>query len=112
MKVFDFDLQVRTFYKNCNGKASCNCAVAVKVEDDVIVIDRCSEVKSRKVTAKPIQIRSYINGEVTPGLRVYRTGAEYRVRCGRELTHFLNCIELVDGSLLSFFIRCFLFTVY
>lgn len=80
-KVFDFDLQVRTFYKNCNGKASCNCAVAVKVEDDVIVIDRCSEVKSRKVTAKPIQIRSYINGDVTPGLRVYRTGAEYRVRC-------------------------------
>jgi hypothetical protein len=31
---------VHAFYKRC-GRASCNCAVAVKACDDVIVIDRC-----------------------------------------------------------------------
>lgn len=77
--IFLFLFQVRTFYKNCNGKASCNCAVAVKVDDDVIVIDRCSQVKGRKVAAKPIQTRAYINGQITPGFRVYQTGEEYRV---------------------------------
>ena len=49
------------------------------MDDDVIVIDRCSQVKGRKVTAQPIQIRSYVNGQITPGFKVYRTGGEYRV---------------------------------
>ena len=49
------------------------------MDDDVIVIDRCSQVKGGKVTAQPIQIRSYVNGQITPGFKVYRTGGEYRV---------------------------------
>ncbi|XP_064619608.1 von Willebrand factor D and EGF domain-containing protein-like [Lineus longissimus] len=37
--------EVRTFYKKCNGFASCNCAVAARAGDDVIVVDRCNSVQ-------------------------------------------------------------------
>ena len=74
-----FSPQVRTFLRNCNGKASCNCAVAVKSGDDIIVIDRCGPRKG--VKAHPIVPRLYLNGELTPGTRIIRQsgGRKYQV---------------------------------
>ena len=71
--------QVRTFYRSCRKKASCNCAVAVRSGDDVIVIDRCAAQDSEPDTQ--MVIRTYITGELTPGTRIVRYvgGREYRV---------------------------------
>ena len=33
--------QVHTYYKRCNSRAMCNCAVSVRVGDDVILVDKC-----------------------------------------------------------------------
>ena len=41
-------LQVRAFYKRCGG-ASCNCAVAARAGDDVIIVDRCNSMGDVKI---------------------------------------------------------------
>ncbi|XP_033756295.1 uncharacterized protein LOC117339040 [Pecten maximus] len=72
--------EVRTFYRNCNGRASCNCAVAVRVDDDVIVMDSCgpANVQSRR---QPLKVQMYINGGgLTKGTRVIRVGGGKRYK--------------------------------
>ncbi|XP_041370718.1 uncharacterized protein LOC121384400 [Gigantopelta aegis] len=73
--------EVRTFLRNCNGKASCNCAVAVKSGDDIIVIDRCGPQKAASDKRRPIVPRLYLNGELTPGTRVIMQsgGRKYQI---------------------------------
>ncbi|XP_035827995.1 uncharacterized protein LOC118477191 [Aplysia californica] len=71
---------VHTFYRRCNrGIASCNCAVAVRVEDDVILIDKCGpgrNIKKRASTVKLIR-----NGDVNPGFKLqrYDQGNQYHI---------------------------------
>ena len=64
-------LQVRTFYRSCNGKASCNCAVAIKVDDDIILFDKCG---SKRGSRRPLDIQLILNGELTPGTKIFRYG--------------------------------------
>lgn len=73
-----FFVKVHTFYRNCNGHASCNCAVAVKSGDDVILIDRCGPDKGKSV---PVDLSVFANGDITPGTRIYRflEGKRYEV---------------------------------
>lgn len=67
-------LQIHSFYQTCNGKASCNCGVAVRSGDDIIVFDSCDPDGGKKVKHNPLDIRMYLNGELTPGTRVHRYG--------------------------------------
>ena len=73
--------QIHTFYRSCNRRASCNCAVAVRVDDDVVVIDRCGPSMGMSTTSTPITVKMYVTGELTPGLRVIRIngGKKYAV---------------------------------
>lgn len=76
-----FGFQVRIFYRKCNrGKVICNCVVAVRFGDDVIVIDRCgvSFVISKYKVLKMIL---YFNGQLIKGIRVivYGGGKKYEV---------------------------------
>ncbi|KAF6038677.1 hypothetical protein EB796_003006 [Bugula neritina] len=41
-------IHVRAFYKKCGG-ASCNCAVAARAGDDVIIVDRCNSLGDVKI---------------------------------------------------------------
>lgn len=72
---------MRTFYRKCNrGKATCNCAVAVRSGDDVIVIDRCGASSSTS-KYKALKMTLYLNGQLTKGTRViaYGGGKKYEV---------------------------------
>ncbi|CAI9738780.1 Willebrand factor D and EGF domain-containing [Octopus vulgaris] len=66
---------VHAFYKNCNGAASCNCAVAALSGDDVIVIDGC-DLDNKASKSSSFKIKMYVNGELTPGTRVIRTSGK------------------------------------
>ena len=81
-------LQIRTFTRSCNGKAACNCAIAVKSGDDVILIDRCG-YQQDVPNDRPTQIKMLVNGELTPGTRVVRKddGKAYDVK--KILSFFL-----------------------
>ena len=74
-----FNLQVHTFYRSCNGKASCNCAVAVKSGDDVILLDKCGP--SADSTKQPLSVDIYYNGDITSGTKIFRflEGKRYEV---------------------------------
>ncbi|KAK7469526.1 hypothetical protein BaRGS_00036472, partial [Batillaria attramentaria] len=71
--------EVHTFYRNCNGHASCNCAVAVRSGDDVILIDRCGPESGETI---PLDISVYANGDLTAGTYIYSflEGRRYKVR--------------------------------
>lgn len=71
-------VQVNTFYRKCNRHASCNCAVAVKSGDDVILIDRCGPKEGRRT---PVDVSVFANGDLTPGTHIYRflEGKRYEV---------------------------------
>jgi len=62
---------VNTFYRSCNGHASCNCGVAIKIGNHVIVFDKCEK--------SALEIRAYIDGNLTPGAHVVRIGHKFRV---------------------------------
>ncbi|CAG5135635.1 unnamed protein product, partial [Candidula unifasciata] len=71
---------VQAFYRKCNRNiASCNCAIAVKVEDDVVLIDRCGP----HVTTKPrsLTVQMIRNGGINPGLRIQQRddGNQYQI---------------------------------
>lgn len=74
---------MRTFYRNCNGKASCNCAAAIRVGDDVIVFDKCGASASSKKDT-PIDIRLILNGELTPGTKIFRHGGGKKYKVGLQ----------------------------
>lgn len=77
--IYSLCFQVHVFLTSCanilNFRATCTCAVAVQSGDDVIVFDRCG------LLFGPMNVMSYINGELTPGTNVYSfdNGASYRV---------------------------------
>ena len=84
---------VHVFYRQCPtadgvGRASCNCAVAVKVDDDVIIIDKCGPKVTTERTFYPITINVFNNGPLTPGLQILSQyeGREYQV-CKYESMH-------------------------
>lgn len=67
---------MRTYYRSCNRKkseASCNCAVAIKSGDDVIIFDRCGPTKSERED-RSLDIKVILNGQLTPGTKILRFG--------------------------------------
>lgn len=85
-------IQVHTFFLNCNGHASCNCAVAVQSGDDVILIDQCEQshntkTKKGKKKRKPLDVKMFLNGDLTEGTIVERRGGGkyYTVRYIMEI---------------------------
>nr|XP_006811635.1 PREDICTED: von Willebrand factor D and EGF domain-containing protein-like [Saccoglossus kowalevskii] len=84
--------EVQTRLAPC-GSVACNCGVAVRVDDDVIVVDRCKVKKElivyywrgqqysyyRDISTLTIEI--FVNGEMTPGFRLIRenSGNTYKI---------------------------------
>ena len=73
---------VHTFQRECNGYpgATCNCAVAVRSGDDVIVVDRCGAEKTTEIS-DVLSFKAFVNGELTPGTEVTKLpgGSEFMV---------------------------------
>ena len=59
------------FTRTCPGivGATCNCAVAVLVADDVVVIDRCGPIRGLEW---PLTVDMFVNGELSPEFSVLR----------------------------------------
>ncbi|GFR90472.1 von Willebrand factor D and EGF domain-containing protein, partial [Elysia marginata] len=73
---------VHGFFRECNRNiAACTCSVAVKVEDDVVLLDRCGSRRSSTSRYKPLTVKLIRNGEVNPGLKIqeYDQGNKYHV---------------------------------
>lgn len=77
---------MHAFYRRCSEysqevDATCNCAVAVRVDDDVVVLDRCGPTVAGK-GSHALQVHVYNNGDLSSGLRVLRIagGIKYEVR--------------------------------
>lgn len=72
---------VHTFYRRCNGRASCNCAVAVKAGDDVLLVDKCGPAESSTGGFYPITVKLFRNGILTPGFQIlsYYEGRKIKV---------------------------------
>lgn len=72
---------VHTFYRRCNGRASCNCAVAVKAGDDVLLVDKCGPTESSTGGFYPITVELFRNGILTPGFQIlsYYEGRKIKV---------------------------------
>ena len=78
-------------YQSCGDHvtASCNCAVAVKSGDDVIVIERCYRHRRQAGTlfqtpggqGTTMKIDMFLNGNLTQGTRVFQEsdGIKYNV---------------------------------
>ncbi|XP_056005500.1 uncharacterized protein LOC130050218 isoform X5 [Ostrea edulis] len=64
--------EVRTFYRKCDTRASCNCAIAVRSGDDVILVDVCGPTMGKSPKQTPYTIKMYLNGDLTPGTEVIR----------------------------------------
>lgn len=76
-----FSSQIRSFFRSCNKRAACNCAVAARIGDDVIVLDRCG-ASNKKAKKQPLVPKLYLNGELTTGTAITRfnNGRKYKVR--------------------------------
>ena len=87
--------EVRTFFRACNEakeSASCICAVAIKTNDDVIVLDKCGAGRGQTDENRPVTVNMYVNGQLEPGTRVIRLkggrkGEKFRVNI---LLNWLN----------------------
>jgi hypothetical protein len=96
--TFSF-VQVHALYKECGDRsASCNCAVMVRSQDDVVVIDRCSDKANDQ---PPVDVRLYVNGELTPGTKIFRYLDGKKFRVSHETYLFFI-------SLFSFFLYLYL----
>ena len=82
-------LQIRALYRKCNGGvASCNTAVLVRVDNDVLLIDRAGA--QAKATKVPLTLRLFQSGQLTPGFTFRRIagGLKYEVRPMRHQDTF------------------------
>ena len=73
--------EVRTFQRRCNGHAACHCAIAIRSGDDVILIDSCGPDATPETRTPQIEVRLYLNGDLTPGTEIiqYDGGRTYKV---------------------------------
>ena len=58
--------EARTFVRKCYGSVACNCGVAARIEDDIILINYCKEYPESTLNVPPT-IQMFLNGELTPG---------------------------------------------
>ena len=97
--VFLF-LQVRAYYRTCNGRASCNCAAAVLVGDDVIVVDKCGPERGKN---SPVAVQLFLNGQLEAGTRIiqYNGGRKYEVKLQQSFCVFVPGFGVVWSSRLG-----------
>ncbi|XP_078310499.1 uncharacterized protein LOC144618409 [Crassostrea virginica] len=85
--------EVRSFFRSCNKKAACNCAVAARIGDDVIVFDRCGASR-KKAKKQPLVPKLFLNGQLAPRTTVssFNNGRKYKIvfPSGGELTVAVN----------------------
>ena len=69
---------MHVYYKDCRQSflQSCNCAVAINVDDDVIVIDRCGPHEDKH---HHIKVILFINGELSPSVRIFHIGQTHQI---------------------------------
>ena len=88
---------MHTFLRKCNkGVASCNCAVAIKVDDNVVLFDRCG-ARAGAGGNQPMTLQIFKNTDIHPGLRIqqYHGGTKYKVRLPsvfRSITVLFVCL--------------------
>ena len=72
---------IHTFQRRCNARASCHCTIAIRSGDDVIVIDSCGASGTPVRRTPQIEVRLYLNGDLTPGTKIeqYDGGRTYKV---------------------------------
>ncbi|XP_077990883.1 von Willebrand factor D and EGF domain-containing protein-like [Glandiceps talaboti] len=84
--------EVQTRLTAC-GRVACNCGVAARAEDDVIIVDRCRRVTEQVVyyingrrysyprSYGKLVIKVIVNGEMTPGFRIVKedSGRAYKI---------------------------------
>ncbi|CAH1800531.1 unnamed protein product [Owenia fusiformis] len=77
----DFPFEVHAFYKRCNNFATCNCAIAARAGDDVIIVDRCNTINGVSVWGtNDVKDYNYLRTKVatnwdeiiTPGFKIFR----------------------------------------
>jgi hypothetical protein len=86
--------QVNAFYRPCGDTASCNCAVAVRANDDVVVISKCPPSSARDVQENyPVSVTLHRNGELSPGFRVNKF-SEYKYAVSELCRVFRTLIML------------------
>lgn len=96
-----FVLQVHVFYRKCGDIASCNCAVAARAGDDVIVIDKCGPSAQNTLGFYPLTVRLFRNGVLTPGFKLLSRfeGREHKVcTCRPCLTLHCKVLLRYTGS--------------
>ncbi|XP_067939850.1 von Willebrand factor D and EGF domain-containing protein-like [Watersipora subatra] len=84
-------IQVRSFYKKCSARSTvtCNCAVAARAGDDVIIVDRCNSMgdikifgPDKKVEYNLLRTRTISTDDIiSPNFRIYAVngGREYHI---------------------------------
>ena len=72
---------VHAFQRQCNGNTACLCTIAIRSGDDVIVIDSCGATKTPVSRTPQIEVRLYLNSQLTPGTKIvqYNGGTSYKV---------------------------------
>ena len=75
---------VHTFQRQCYHTAACHCIIAIRSGDDVIVIDSCGPDRTPVSRTPQIEVRLYLNGDLTPGTKIeqYNGGTTYKVSVG------------------------------
>ena len=69
---------MRAFYRNCGdhddteNSATCACAVAIRSDDDVVVIDRCNSFATDEPRLLDVQL--YQNGPLSMATSMTRNG--------------------------------------
>ncbi|GFR78324.1 von Willebrand factor D and EGF domain-containing protein [Elysia marginata] len=70
--------EVRAFYQRCGNRdktersAPCACAVAVRSDDDVVIIDRCNSFTDGE--PRLLKVKLYQSGSLTAATTVIRNG--------------------------------------
>lgn len=76
-------LQVNVLLKGCAywgvSTATCICVVAVKIDDDVIIIDTCGGLNGDKVRKDSSEVTAYLNGELLKSVRIQQFANDYRI---------------------------------
>jgi len=72
---------VHAFQRRCNGNTACLCAIAIRSDDDVIVIDTCGANETPVSRTPQLEVRLYLNGDLAPGTKIeqYNGGTSYKV---------------------------------
>ena len=90
---------IHTFQRRCNVRAACHCTIAIRSGDDVIVIDSCGASGTPVYRTPQIEVRLYLNGDLTPGTKIeqYNGGTTYKV----SIDFYMNTLRTLIATWLN-----------